>query len=241
MSETPARSASSAFVQPFTAQSSAISWPLNLAVGVTTVSIANRQYAHPVSTVNNNRQQQSTMPTGSGVASLPMPHRPVFHPGLGQFFEELRLAKGWGQSEAAELARRRGITAVTRQVLLRLELGKTKWPAPRVLEGLASLYDRTYEDLVREVTKHAYFRVQESAAQSGPVTPVRAQSASTPPLGDVDHVAHARLLEEHANLTEENAALRVAVDDLAEQFKRLAGVIKTRPAQGGKPGTRRSR
>lgn len=70
-----------------------------------------------------------------------MADRPVFHPELGTFFRRLREAKGWNQSQAASQARRWKLNALTRQVLIRLETGKTKNPEPDVLLALARLYE----------------------------------------------------------------------------------------------------
>jgi len=96
------------------------------------------------------------MRTGPLLASACMPDRPVFHPDLAAFFAGLRAEREWGQREAADIAQRRGLKSITRQVLLRLEKGKTKWPDPAVLRELASLYDHDYEDMVNAVVAHTY-------------------------------------------------------------------------------------
>jgi transcriptional regulator with XRE-family HTH domain len=107
------------------------------------------------------------MQTWPVLASVAMPRRPVFYPELGAFFLALREERGWNQSEAASLASRRQLSALTRQVLLRLEKGKTKNPEPDVLRDLAALYEVPYDDLVarwvnarygvkpRDLTRHA--------------------------------------------------------------------------------------
>lgn len=74
--------------------------------------------------------------------------RPVFHESLGQFFVSLRDEKGWTQRQAGALAERRELPGLTRQVLWRLEAGKTKNPEPGVLRSIAELYEASYEDLV---------------------------------------------------------------------------------------------
>jgi transcriptional regulator with XRE-family HTH domain len=81
--------------------------------------------------------------------------RPVFHPALGEFFQSLR-PEDWKQSDAARYAKLRGLKVLTRQVLLRLERGKTKWPSPAVLRAVADLYSLNYEELVHRVTEQAY-------------------------------------------------------------------------------------
>lgn len=198
MSETPALCAKSTFDQPLSAQSSAINRPLNLAVGVEAVFIANRRYAHPVRTVNNNRQQRSTMRTSTGVASPQMPTRPVFHADLGEYFVSLRDEKKWTQSKAAAIAKNRGLNALTRQVLLRLESGMTKWPTPEVLRDLSILYGQEYSALVEQVTRSTYFR--DVHATIGPsvgassVTPTGVKSASNASAGGTDET-EARSIE----------------------------------------------
>lgn len=78
------------------------------------------------------------MRTGPGLPSVPMAHsRPVFHRELGEYFASLR--KGRKQATTAGLAERKGLTHLTRQVLLRLESGQTKFPRQEVLRELAKM------------------------------------------------------------------------------------------------------
>lgn len=74
--------------------------------------------------------------------------RPVHNKTLGAYFVGLREQRGWGQKEAAELAQRRGLKALTRQVLLRLERGQIKNPEPDVLRAVGQLYGVTYQEVV---------------------------------------------------------------------------------------------
>ena len=85
-----------------------------------------------------------------------MAERPTFHAGLGEYFISLRQRLGWGQRQAAQLAERRGIVLLTRQVMLRLEQGKTKNPEPTVLRAVAELYGVTYEELVARCIQSQY-------------------------------------------------------------------------------------
>lgn len=85
-----------------------------------------------------------------------MVKRPVFHPEVGAFFRALREEHGWNQRQAASIAERKGLTALTRQVLLRLEAGKTKNPEPVVIRALAALYDVPYEGLVARWVEHRF-------------------------------------------------------------------------------------
>lgn len=85
-----------------------------------------------------------------------MGDRPVFYPDIGRFFVELREARGWSQSDAVRYAHQRGLTALSRQILLRLEGGKTKHPEPDVLRALATLYEQDYRQLVSEFVARRY-------------------------------------------------------------------------------------
>ena len=82
--------------------------------------------------------------------------RPVFHPDLGRFFSDLRAARKWSLRGAASLAKRRGLYALTYQVLYRLESGQTKSPTPEVLRAFAVLHELSYEELVRRLTIARY-------------------------------------------------------------------------------------
>lgn len=110
-----------------------------------------RDYGQSFASVNNNQQRLVTNANKRLVASLRMPARPTFHPSLGQLFINLREAQSWTQSDAARFAKQRGLRALSRQVLIRLEAGKTKLPDRSVLEGLATLYSVNYESLAAEV------------------------------------------------------------------------------------------
>lgn len=82
--------------------------------------------------------------------------RPIFHKQLGRFFEGLRTARGWTQSDAARYAEQRGLTGVSRQVILRLEKGATKNVEPNVLQSLAELYGTDYQRVVSEFLAARY-------------------------------------------------------------------------------------
>src|SRR5262245_41080874 len=82
--------------------------------------------------------------------------RPVFHEKLGQFFKALRESRGWTMRQAAELAKRKGLKELTRQVLLRIEKGQTKHPEPATLQALAGLYDQDYATLVALYIEEQY-------------------------------------------------------------------------------------
>lgn len=90
------------------------------------------------------------------LASAQMVGRPIFHKQFGEFLAGLRKRKGWTQSDAARFAEQRHLTALTRQVLLHLEAGKTKDPDPSALRDLAMLYGVAYEDIAGEFVAHRF-------------------------------------------------------------------------------------
>lgn len=110
----------------------------------------------PVCDVNNKMQRPATLQTGPVLASADVAKRPVFYKDLAKFLEDLRTEKGWGQSQAADIAQRRGLTVATRQKILRLETGKTKNIDPEVLRAVADLYERPYLELVGHVVAERY-------------------------------------------------------------------------------------
>lgn len=108
-----------------------------------------------VATVNNNPQPVSTESTGAGYDPADVRQRPVFYKELGEFFAALRPSD-WTQSDAARYAKRRGLKALSRNVLLRLEKGQVKNPEPDVLKALATLYDMPYETLAGRFIEQRY-------------------------------------------------------------------------------------
>jgi transcriptional regulator with XRE-family HTH domain len=79
-----------------------------------------------------------------------VPARPIVYKKFGRHLANLRVARGWNQSDAARFAAQKHISDVlTRQVLLHLEAGKTKNPDPAVLRAVAQLYEASYVDVVR--------------------------------------------------------------------------------------------
>lgn len=152
----PARRARSFLIQPRAAMSLDISRPSNVTSLRCVAPIESQDYRYLAPVVNNKNTQGLTMGAGWQVASSGMGGRPVFHPEIGQFFTDLREAKGWTQRQAEDIAERRKLAALTRQVLWRLEKGKVKNLDPKVLRALAELYDMSYEGLVERWTAHRY-------------------------------------------------------------------------------------
>lgn len=108
-------------------------------------------------TVNHKIQTRPTLATAPAVALPGVGRiRAVYHPEVGKFFRGLRDKRGWSQRQAVEIARRREIPSVTRQILIRLERGQTKNPEPEVLRGVAALYEMPYEELAGRFVAHRY-------------------------------------------------------------------------------------
>jgi transcriptional regulator with XRE-family HTH domain len=119
-----------------------------------------------VSSVNNNLQTLATLATIRALTSQPVRRRPVFFKDLGEFFVRLREARQWNQSQAADMARRRGLSALTRQVLLRLERGQTKNPEPDVMRAIAALYEVDYRVLVEQFVRVRFGVIRRGARVS---------------------------------------------------------------------------
>lgn len=150
MSVTPARFANSSFVHPLMAMSSAISCALNRtgdagllgAVDIVSRSLraaSSRCQQHNADNVNNFRT--------AVLGCNPVAGRPVFHKEFGQYLIGLRNACRWSQSDAARFAKQQDL-GITRQMILHLEKGKTKDPAPQALRDMAVLYGTPYEMIV---------------------------------------------------------------------------------------------
>lgn len=82
--------------------------------------------------------------------------RRVFSTELGRYFAELREARGWTQRQAEDLAIRRGLKALGRQTIWRLETGRIKSPSRETIRDFAELFELDYEDLVGVVVRHTY-------------------------------------------------------------------------------------
>ena len=157
MSATPAFVANSSLDQPFAAMSSAINCALNRtgramldSICIQTIDPAGFHCQQQKATRHNRSQGGAIASSGA------VPPRPKFHKELGRFFAELREAKGWTQRQAGDIASRKKLKGVTRQVILRLEAGRTKNAEPEVLRGLADLYGMTYEALAATYLSRRY-------------------------------------------------------------------------------------
>ena len=153
----------------------------------------------------------------AGLDSVPVPRdRPVFHPELGKFFENLREARGWTLRGTASIAHRRGIR-ISYQVLFRLEAGQVKNPEPAVLKAVADLYELEYSDLVSR-----FVGVRYGSVVTSPVT--RSDQRSGAPSGGRPDASsdRARLLE--VELTALRAQYRDVSNAARAAFKQLGKV-----------------
>lgn len=106
-----------------------------------------------------------------------MTARKVFSVELGRFFVQLRESTGegkrrWTQRQAAQIADNRGLSALTKGTLWRLEAGKIKHPSAQVLHDVAALYRRPYDVIVREVVRIVYDIAPSHASNSTETAPV---------------------------------------------------------------------
>jgi transcriptional regulator with XRE-family HTH domain len=155
----------------------------------------------------------------------------VFHPQLGAFFTALRTARGWTMRQAAELAKRKGLKELTRQVLLRIEKGQTKNPEPAVLRSLAELYEQNYRSVVAMYVEEQYGLRHGDLPRHG-----RKEEShpSTVDGGEQSAAAQARILElEQAG--SERDALISAMQDVQ---KRLADALAAHGSASDNEGAR---
>jgi transcriptional regulator with XRE-family HTH domain len=164
--------------------------------------------------------------------------RPVFHKELGEFFESLREAHGWTQRQAGDIAARRKLNGLSRQVLLRLENGRTKNPEPNVLRALADLYEMSYEEIAARFIA-VRFGLSVSARDLG-WQPSKGQSA--PLNGGADAPAATRLLKELTNAQRTIREMSVAANQIAalaaEQITTAEGRFPGRSGSGRRKGRR---
>lgn len=145
--------------------------------------------------------------------------RPVHHEALGAYFVGLREKRDWKQKEASELAQRRGLLALTRQVLLRLERGQVKNPEPDVLKAAAKLYGVPYDELVRKFVA-LRFSVEVT---TDPIRQSRDQESGSA-TGDPTHDTTAASLEELHHLRQLVARYETEAREVRTVFDALGKV-----------------
>lgn len=159
--------------------------------------------------------------------------RPVFYPDLGRYFESLRTAHQWGESEAASLAKRRGLRTLTRQVLIRLEKGATKFPRREVLKELAVLYGLDYRELVQTVIEHAYHLPGEDTARQTSAKGEPSNASSSEVGAHVASIAHARVVQQRdsliAALVDVKAFLNEKIGDLIDADPEVGNTAQRPP------------
>jgi transcriptional regulator with XRE-family HTH domain len=153
------------------------------------------------------------------LASRDVRRRPVYLKELGQFLVAERERHEWEQAQAADMAKRRGLKGLTRQILLRLENGQTKNPDPKALRAAASLYGVKYETLIGLVIAERYGIASDLSRHAG--------DQQQAPQGGADVPAEARIRE----LQDRVAAYEVIVRNV----RALAGEIVA--ATGEESGT----
>jgi len=167
--------------------------------------------------------------------------RPVFHPEIGQFFTGLRESKGWTQRQAEDIAERKKLTALTRQVLWRLEKGKVKNIDPKVLRALAELYQMSYVELVGRWTTHRY---GVDIARARDLTRHEGDQGSALPKGGSDvsaSAAQARIQQLEQQLLDRDLFI-AKTQEIAMRLYRLYTVAEeNRGARTGESGGRRAR
>lgn len=165
MSATSARWAKSSFVQPFSAMSSAMSWPRNrMTAGALLRSVAmrNRYYAPLVSSCNNKMHTVATIAKAHCYDADAVRERPVYFKQLGAYLTGLRTERAktddrWRkQTYAVKVARDRGLRSLTRQVLLRMERGQVRDPEADVLRAFAGLYGLPEAEIFGQFFREKY-------------------------------------------------------------------------------------
>lgn len=187
-------------------------------------------------------QRPSTLETRPVLASEHVAKRPVFLPEFGKFLVGLRELRRWKQSHAAHVAQQRGLTALTRQVLLRLEGGMTKHPEPEVLDALSGLYDVPVEELTARYLKESLgldllrhsggYRSEQGDSDASH----RDSQIGTEPAGAREpnsrKAANAptRVYEELDRLRAENAALKRRLSEIGRVFLGVSDTAGESPA-----------
>ena len=164
--------------------------------------------------------------------------RPVFHPKIGDFFTGLRESKGWTQRQAEHIAKRKRLTALTRQVLWRLEKGKTKNIEPEKLRQLAVLYGVPYEQLLERFIPQRYGIARGSSEEHVTSAPQQ-----------MDWLASELVIAEaRDSLLAHLDAMRSVIEELAERVRAFGAWqsaprsnVVPRETTGKSSGTRRRR
>lgn len=177
-----------------------------------------------VFTVNNKIQPPSTSSTGAGYDPACVDVRPVYFKELGEFFENLRLGRGWTQSDAARYAKQKKLQGLSRNVIIRLEAGKIKNPEPDALRAIATLYEVSYESTVGEYTKVRFGLDGPRLSKAGSTV---APSAKGGPINAPSTVERAHL-REIAVLKSRIAGYEIALDKVRNATREISKAISVR-------------
>jgi transcriptional regulator with XRE-family HTH domain len=142
--------------------------------------------------------------TSAAVESGYVRDRPNYYKDLAAFLVGLRTAKKWNQSRAVSEANRKGLTAITRQILLRMEKGQIKDPDVEVLQQLAQLYGQDERVILNSLLREKY-RVE--------IDLLRQTSAVPSGETDVLHVQIAQLQSRYDTLLREFSDIAATVFD----------------------------
>lgn len=148
--------------------------------------------------------------------------RPVFHPKLGQFFRDLRLAHGWGLRQAARIAAERGLSSLNMNSLGALERGAVKNPEPELFRELAVLYKHPYAELVGAYLAQRYGVMVTNRDLPDHRTGVQDVTSDKRPVHDQTGGPHdAGTVRAFREVTAAHDSFFRAVQDLSDRLARL--------------------
>lgn len=176
--------------------------------------------------------------------------RPVFHAEFGAYLKEVRESKArseagratWTLRGVAERAHRRGFTALSRQILFRLEQGQTRHPDAEVLLEVAELYGLAYADLVdrylaSEYGLHSVQRDLSGHAIAANSTPTQEEAVAAKLAAATRHIEQLEeRLAEYRAIADETQAIAARLLRLSSRDHEVA---PARTAQS--EGRRRAR
>lgn len=175
----------------------------------------------------------------AGLTISVVPKRPVFHKEIGQFFRQLRVARGWGLRQAGRIAEEKRLDLLNFNTLGTLERGATKNPEPELLRELASLYKVPYHQLVGRFLTHRYG--VGIVARDLPDHSPDQESRSTPQPTDLaqgdaahdateDHLSESEQREHAENVDHfQTVLLAEQISDHAAHIDRLSRAIRGLP------------
>jgi transcriptional regulator with XRE-family HTH domain len=163
--------------------------------------------------------------TDEAVHCVHVRDRPTYYKDFAAFLVELRTARKWRQSRAVAEAHRKGLTAITRQILIRMEKGQVKDPDVEVLRQLAVLYKQDEHAVLQRLLLEKYSDLVRHA-EGLPSTSSTAQTPHLEGTADAGSLAAPRT---PVDVLTELAAAVVGFAELAERASewsnRLADLV----------------